>query len=74
LVGPTIPYGHAWHLKDGAGLLNLSRRVLADYVFKVFKGYGEDRKIKYAIIMNGHGGNIDALHDAAEHKYVDEEP
>jgi creatinine amidohydrolase/Fe(II)-dependent formamide hydrolase-like protein len=43
-------------------------------VFKVLKGYGEDWKIKYAIIVNRHGGSIVALHDAAERKYVSQEP
>ena len=66
LVGPSIPYGHTWRLKDRPGSLDISRKALADYVFEVIKGYGESWKIKYALIINGHGGNIDALHDAAE--------
>lgn len=66
LVGPTIPYGHTWRLKDRPGSLDVPRRVLADYAFEVIKGYGETWKIKYVLFVNGHGGNIEALHDAAE--------
>jgi creatinine amidohydrolase len=66
LVGPSIHYGHTWRLKNWPGSLDISRKALADYVFEVIRGYGESWKIKYALIINGHGGNIDALHDAAE--------
>jgi creatinine amidohydrolase len=65
LVGPTIPYGHTWHLREHAGSHDVPGRVLSDYVFHVLKGFGE-WGIKYAVLLNGHGGNIEALHDAAE--------
>jgi len=66
LIAPAIPYGHTWRLKDRAGSLDISRKALSDYVFEVIKGFGESWKIKYALIVNGHGGNIEALHEAAE--------
>jgi len=70
LIAPAIPYGHTWRLKDRAGSLDVSRKVLADYVFEVIKGFGESWKIKYVVIVNGHGGNIEALHEAAERAEV----
>jgi creatinine amidohydrolase len=66
LLGPLIPYGHTWHLKTHPGSHDVSGKVLGEYVFEVIKGFGESWKIKYAVIVNGHGGNIDALHEAAE--------
>ena len=66
LLGPLIPYGHTWHLKTHPGSLDVTGKTLGDYVFEVIKGFGESWKIKYAVIVNGHGGNIDALHEAAE--------
>ena len=66
LVGPMIPYGHTWRLKGHAGALDVCGKVLADYLFEVIKGYGETWKIKYVVVVNGHGGNTDALHEAAE--------
>jgi creatinine amidohydrolase len=66
LLGPLIPYGHTWHLKAHPGSLDVAGKALADYVFEVIKGFGETWKIKNAVIVNGHGGNIDPLHEAAE--------
>ena len=66
LLGPLIPYGHTWHLKNHPGSLDVPGKTLGDYVFEVIKGFGESWKIKYAVIVNGHGGNIDPLHEAAE--------
>jgi creatinine amidohydrolase len=65
LIGPTIPYGHTWRLKSHAGSHDVPRQVLADYAFYVVKGF-QQWGIKYAVLLNGHGGNIEALHDAAE--------
>jgi creatinine amidohydrolase len=65
LIGPTIPYGHTWRLKAHAGSHDVPRQVLADYAFYVVKGF-QPWGVKYAVFLNGHGGNIEALHDAAE--------
>jgi len=65
LVGPTIPYGHTWHLKEHAGSHDVPGRVLSEYVFYVLRGFKE-WGIKYAVLLNGHGGNIEALHEAGE--------
>jgi creatinine amidohydrolase len=64
-IAPIIPYGHTWHLKDRPGSHDISGEVLSEYVFQVLRGF-LPWKIKYAIIINGHGGNDEALALAAE--------
>src|SRR5579864_7261280 len=64
-VAPIIPYGHTWHLKDFPGSHDISGEVLSEYVFQVLKGF-LPWKIKYAIIINGHGGNDESLALSAE--------
>lgn len=65
-VAPIIPYGHTWHLKDYPGSHDIPGEVLSEYVFQVLKGFYESWKVKYAVILNGHGGNDEALTLAAE--------
>ena len=64
-VAPIIPYGHTWHLKDFPGSHDVSGEVLSEYVYQVLRGF-LPWKIKYVIIINGHGGNDEALGLAAE--------
>jgi len=66
LVAPIIPYGHTWHLKDNPGSHDVSGEILTEYVFEVLKGFYSAWKVKYAIILNGHGGNDHVLALAAE--------
>jgi creatinine amidohydrolase len=66
LIAPIIPYGHTWHLKDFPGSHDIPGEVLSQYVFEVLKGFYTAWKIKYAIILNGHGGNDQALALSAE--------
>lgn len=64
-IAPVIPYGHTWHLKDRAGSHDVSAEALSNYVFEVLRGF-LDWKIKYAVVINGHGGNDEALTLSAE--------
>jgi creatinine amidohydrolase len=64
-VAPIIPYGHTWRLKDRPGSHDVSAEVFSKYVLEVLRGFLE-WKIKYVVIINGHGGNDDALRLAAE--------
>ena len=64
-VAPVIPYGHNFHLMHAAGTHNVPNDVFSDYVYEVLKGF-LTWKIKYAVILNGHGGNTHGLHLAAE--------
>ncbi|MFI5422269.1 MAG: creatininase family protein [Nitrososphaerales archaeon] len=66
LIAPIIPYGHTWHLKDYPGSHDIPGEILSKYVFEVLKGFHESWKVKYAIILNGHGGNDHPLAIAAE--------
>jgi len=66
LVAPIIPYGHTWHLKNFPGSHDIPGEILSEYVFYVLKGFHDTWKIKYAVVLNGHGGNDDALALAAE--------
>jgi len=65
LIGPTIPYGHTWHMKDQPGSHDVPWDTLSDYVFEVIRGF-KSWKIKHAVLLNGHGGNDEPLHYAAE--------
>jgi len=66
LVAPVIPYGHTWHLKSFSGSHDVPGEILSEYVFQVLKGFHDSWKIKYAVILNGHGGNDEALSLAGE--------
>jgi len=65
-IAPIIPYGHTWHLKDFPGSHDIPGEILSEYVFQVLKGFYSTWKIKYAVILNGHGGNDESLALAAE--------
>ena len=65
-VAPIIPYGHTWHLKNFPGSHDIPGEVLSEYVFQVLKGFYQSWKVKYAVILNGHGGNDESLALAAE--------
>jgi creatinine amidohydrolase len=65
-VAPVIPYGHTWHLKNFPGSLDVPGEVVSEYVFQVLKGFYESWKVKYAVIINGHGGNDESITLAGE--------
>lgn len=64
-VAPVIPYGHNFHLMHAPGTHDVPSEVFSDYVFHVLKGFLA-WKVRYAVVLNGHGGNTDALRQAAE--------
>jgi creatinine amidohydrolase len=64
-IAPLIPYGHTPYTKHFPGTHNLPTRTLADFTFEVIKAF-QPWKIKNVILFTGHGGNNDALRDAAE--------
>jgi creatinine amidohydrolase len=64
-IAPLIPYGHTPFTKDFPGSHTVPTRTLADFAFEVVKGF-QSWKIKNVILFTGHGGNSDALRDAAE--------
>jgi creatinine amidohydrolase len=66
LVAPVIPYGHTWHLKEFPGSHDVPGEVVSEYVFQVLMGFYRGWKVKYAVIINGHGGNDESVSLAAE--------
>jgi len=65
LLVPIIPYGHSWHLRDRPGSHDVPGNVFAEYVYQVIKGF-RSWGIKYVLVLNGHLGNLEMLHEAAE--------
>jgi creatinine amidohydrolase/Fe(II)-dependent formamide hydrolase-like protein len=65
LVLPLIPYGVSYHHDDFPGTLTVSPDTLAKMVHDV--GLSAARTgVRKLVIINGHGGNIPALHFAAQ--------
>jgi creatinine amidohydrolase len=63
-TAPVIPYGHCAVMKDFPGTIDVPNRILSDYVHAVVASFSRFG-IKYAVLVNGHGGNITALNEAA---------
>jgi len=65
LVLPTIPYGVSYHHEDFPGTFSVRPETLARLVHQV--GLSAARNgIRKLVIVNAHGGNIPALHFAAQ--------
>ncbi|MBN1273490.1 MAG: creatininase family protein [Candidatus Aminicenantes bacterium] len=65
LVFPLIPYGVSYHHEDFSGTLSISPDTLSRLVYDV--GMSASRNgITKLVIINGHGGNVPALHFAAQ--------
>jgi creatinine amidohydrolase len=64
LVAPTVNYGITKSLYGYPGSLTISPPIFRDYVKEILKSFHHTgfRKI---IVINGHGGNNDALKEAA---------
>jgi creatinine amidohydrolase len=65
IVLPIIPYGHNWELAHFSGTIAIPSRVFGEFVAETGKEVGR-WGIKDLVIMNGHGGNNAALHEAME--------
>lgn len=64
-IAPEIPYGQSYDLSVYPGTINVPSEVLAQYVYWVGKGFYENGLNKL-LLLNGHGGNINALGLACE--------
>lgn len=65
LVLPLISYGVSYHHEDFSGTISLSPDSLSQLVYEI--GMCVARQgITKLVIINGHGGNIPALHFAAQ--------
>jgi creatinine amidohydrolase len=64
LIAPTIPYGVPGGLGGYPGTVGVRPEIFADYVADVLFGLA-GAGFRQAIILNGHGGNNEALRDVA---------
>ena len=64
LVAPTIPYGVTAHLGALAGGTHIPAPAFTEYAAAVLTALAH-QGFRNIIVMNGHGGNTDALKDAA---------
>jgi len=60
LVLPTVNYGITSSLLPYAGSINIDDKTFEDYIFNIALS-SKKEGFKYFIIMNGHGGNNNAL-------------
>ncbi len=70
LVAPTIPYGVTAHLGALAGGTHVAAPVFTDYVAAVIAALAH-QGIQNVIVMNGHGGNTEALREATRRAHED---
>jgi len=66
LLLPTMPYGVSGHHSDFPGTITLTTETFQKVVMEILdnlSGYG----IKKIVFINGHGGNLAALSEAARH-------
>lgn len=64
LIAPTIPYGVPGSLGGYPGTVGVHPEVFADYVADVLHGLA-GAGFRQAFLLNGHGGNNDALREVA---------
>jgi creatinine amidohydrolase/Fe(II)-dependent formamide hydrolase-like protein len=65
IVLPLIPYGVSYHHMHFSGTISISNDTLTNLVYEV--GMSAARHgIKKFVIINGHGGNVPALQNAAQ--------
>ena len=63
LVAPTIPYGVTAHLGALAGGTHIPAPAFTEYVVAVLAALAH-QGVQNVVVMNGHGGNTEALKDA----------
>jgi creatinine amidohydrolase len=68
LVAPTVPYGITRSLLPYPGSLAVSPATFERYVFEVAAGLA-DAGFRRVVILNGHGGNTDALRNVSTQLY-----
>jgi len=70
LVAPTIPFGVTAHLGALAGGTHVPAAAFTEYVTAVIAALAH-QGIQNVIVMNGHGGNTEALREATRRAHED---
>jgi creatinine amidohydrolase len=65
LIAPVLPYGITGRLDGFAGGMTISDAAYRPFVTEILRGLARN-KFKNIIIINGHGGNTDALNAISE--------
>jgi creatinine amidohydrolase/Fe(II)-dependent formamide hydrolase-like protein len=65
LVLPVIPYGVSYHHDEFKGTISIRNDTLSSLVYEIGMSAAQNG-IKKLVIINGHGGNIPALNNAAQ--------
>jgi creatinine amidohydrolase/Fe(II)-dependent formamide hydrolase-like protein len=65
VVFPPIPYGVSYHHKGFSGTISISPETLSKMVYEIGMDAAHQGVTKL-VIINGHGGNVPALHFAAQ--------
>ncbi|MBD3376707.1 creatininase family protein [candidate division KSB1 bacterium] len=65
LVCPLLPFGVSYHHMDFSGTLSVSNETLVRLVYDIGTSLAR-HGIQKLVVVNGHGGNIPALQNAAQ--------
>jgi creatinine amidohydrolase/Fe(II)-dependent formamide hydrolase-like protein len=65
LVLPAVPYGVSYHHDHFAGTVSIDPETLARLVYEIGMSVARNG-VRKLVIVNGHGGNVPALHLAAQ--------
>ncbi len=70
IMAPCVHYGITKSLYGYAGSINIRPEVFTPYILDILHSFA-DKKFKRCVIVNGHGGNNNALKDAAYQAFTD---
>lgn len=70
MILPAVPYGITTSLLPYPGSINIDEEVFTEYVYEIARSASKEF-YKYFIIINGHGGNNNALSSLKKRIYED---
>lgn len=63
---PTVPYGASHHHEPLGSTVSIGSTVLADVITALVRSARRSLRVRIAVIINGHGGNVPAMRVAGE--------